>query len=147
MRGETPEVRECAHHRKTATSGTILQADVSPLIRPLRGHLLPQGEKEACDLLLQQRQQLGLHEAVVVGDVEADDAGALQLGLEAALEFGAELHDEDDVGPFDSPLSSSRRRPGPSGAEGDLFRQGVRDSFALARAAGSRGLRKRAAPG
>jgi len=27
---------------------------------------------------------------------------------------------------------------GPSGAEGDLFRQGVRDSFALSRAAGFR---------
>lgn len=54
-------------------------------------------------LLLQQRHQFGLHEGVVVGDVEADDAGALQMGLEAALEFGAvgALHDEDDVGPFD----------------------------------------------
>ena len=28
--------------------------------------------------------------------------------------------------------------PEPSGAEGDLFRQGVRDSFALSRAAGFR---------
>ena len=73
---------------------------VSPLIRPLRGHLLPQGEKEAGDLLLQQRCQFGLHEPVVVGDVEADDALALQVGLEAALEFGAvgALHDEDEVG-------------------------------------------------
>ena len=53
-------------------------------------------------LLLQQRRQLGLHEGVVVGDVEADDAGALQMGPEAALEPGAvgALHDEDDVGPF-----------------------------------------------
>ena len=77
-----------------------------------------------------------------VGDVEADDAGLLQLGPEAALEFGAvgALHDEDDVGPCTHPpLSSSRRRPGPSGAEGDLFRQGSGDSFALSRAAGSRG--------
>lgn len=50
----------------------------------------------------QQGHQLGLHEGVVVGDVEADDAGALQLRPEAALEFGAvgALHDEDDVGPF-----------------------------------------------
>jgi len=37
-----------------------------------------------------------------------------------------------------NPLSSSRRKPGPSGAEGDLFRQGARDSFALSRAAGFR---------
>jgi hypothetical protein len=36
-------------------------------------------------------------------------------------------------------LSSSRRRPGPSGAEGDLFMQGARDRVALSRAAGSRG--------
>lgn len=55
------------------------------------------------DLLLQQRHQFRLHEGVVVGDVEADDAGALQMGLEAALQFGAvgALHDEDDVGPFE----------------------------------------------
>ena len=35
-----------------------------------------------------------------VGDVEADDALALQLRAEAALEFGAvgALHDEDEVG-------------------------------------------------
>lgn len=53
-------------------------------------------------LLLQQRHQIGLHKGVVVGDVEADDAGALQMGPEAALELGAvgPLHDEDDVGPF-----------------------------------------------
>ena len=52
-------------------------------------------------LLLQQGDQLGLHEIVVVGDVEADDALALQVFPEAALEFGAvgALHDEDDVGP------------------------------------------------
>ena len=31
---------------------------------------------------------------------------------------------------------------GPSGAEGELFRQGVRDSFALMRAAGSPGQRR-----
>lgn len=54
-------------------------------------------------LLLQQRDQLRLHEGVVVGDVEADDAGALQMGLEAALQPRPVrlLHDEDDVGPFD----------------------------------------------
>ena len=53
-------------------------------------------------LLLQHGHQFRLHEGVVVGDVEADDAGTLQMGLEAALEFGAvgALHDEDDVGPF-----------------------------------------------
>lgn len=53
-------------------------------------------------LLLQQRHQLRLHEGVVVGDVEADHPRPLQLGPEAALEFGAvgALHDEDDVGPF-----------------------------------------------
>lgn len=52
------------------------------------------------DLLLQQRHQLGLHEIVVVGDVEADDALALQVFPEAALELGAvgALHDEDQVG-------------------------------------------------
>ena len=55
------------------------------------------------DPLLQQRHQFGLHEGVVVRDVEADDAGAPQLGLEAAQQPGAvgALHDEDDVGPFD----------------------------------------------
>ena len=52
-------------------------------------------------LRLQQRDQLRLHEGVVVGDVEADDAGVLQVRPEAALEFGAvgALHDEDDIGP------------------------------------------------
>lgn len=57
--------------------------------------------EERPHLLLQRRHELRLHEGVVVGDVEADDAGALQLGPEAALEFGAvgALHDEDDVGP------------------------------------------------
>ncbi|MCS6625644.1 hypothetical protein N0B44_22275 [Roseibacterium beibuensis] len=51
-------------------------------------------------LLLQQRHQFGLHEGVIVGDVEADDAPALQVFAEAALEFGAvgALHDEDQVG-------------------------------------------------
>lgn len=50
--------------------------------------------------LLQQRRQLGLQEIVVVGDLEADDPLALQMGPETALEFGAvgALHDEDDVG-------------------------------------------------
>lgn len=53
--------------------------------------------------LFQQGDQLGLHEIVVVGDVQAYDAGPLQMGLEPALEFGAvrALHDEDDVGPFE----------------------------------------------
>lgn len=53
--------------------------------------------------LLQQRHQFGLHEGVVVGDVEADDAGAFQLGFEATLQPGAlgALHDEDQVGPVD----------------------------------------------
>lgn len=55
------------------------------------------------DLLLQQGDQFGLHEGVVVRDVEADDAGRLQVRSEAALEFGAvgALHDEDDVGPVE----------------------------------------------
>ena len=50
--------------------------------------------------LLQQGCQFGLHEIVVVGDVEADDPLALQAPPEAALEFGAvgALHDEDEVG-------------------------------------------------
>lgn len=54
-------------------------------------------------LLLQQGDQLGLHEGVVVGDVEADDAGGLQVRFEAALEFGAvgALHDEDQAGPVE----------------------------------------------
>ena len=49
-----------------------------------------------------------------VGDVEADDAGALQLGLEAALEFGAvgALHDEDDVCPFLVIPAEAKRRAG-----------------------------------
>ena len=65
---------------------------------PARG----EGSELRPHLLLQQRHQFGLHEGVVVGDVEADDAGALQMGLEAALELGpvGALHDEDDVGPF-----------------------------------------------
>lgn len=53
--------------------------------------------------LFQQCDQFGLHEIVVVGDIQADDAGPLQMGLEAVLEFGAvrTLHDEDDVGPVE----------------------------------------------
>lgn len=53
--------------------------------------------------LLQQRDQFRLHEVVVVGDVEADDALALQPAAEAALEPGAvgALHDEDQVGPVE----------------------------------------------
>lgn len=45
----------------------------------------------------------GKHEALVrdVGDTQHDDAGALQVGAEAALEPGLvrRLHDEDQVGP------------------------------------------------
>ena len=54
-------------------------------------------------LPLQQRHQFGLHEIVVVRDVEAEDAGAFEPGFEAALQPGAvgALHDEDQVGPFD----------------------------------------------
>lgn len=53
--------------------------------------------------LFHQRDQFGLHEGVVVGDVEADDAGVLQMRPEPTLQPGAvgALHDEDDVGPFD----------------------------------------------
>ena len=53
--------------------------------------------------LLQQRDQFRLHEVVVVGDVEADDALALQPAAEAALEPGAvgAFHDEDQVGPVE----------------------------------------------
>jgi hypothetical protein len=55
----------------------------------VRRHLLPQ-----------HGYQFRLHEAVVVGDVEADDAGGLQALAEPFLEPGAvgALHDEDDVG-------------------------------------------------
>lgn len=53
--------------------------------------------------LLQQGDQFGLHEGVVVGDVEADDAGVFQMRPEPALEPGpvSALHDEDDVGPVE----------------------------------------------
>ena len=48
--------------------------------------------------------------------------------------------------PFLSSSSGERSETGgPSGAEGDLCRQGARDSFALSRAAGSPGLRRYAA--
>lgn len=49
----------------------------------------------------QQGYQFGLHEGVVVGDVEADDAGGLQVAAKAGLEAAAvdRLHDEDQVGP------------------------------------------------
>ena len=64
------------------------------------------GSQERPYPLLQQRDQFGLHEFVVVGDVEADDALALQMRAEAALESGAvdALHDEDEVGPV-APLA------------------------------------------
>lgn len=67
-------------------------------------------------LLLQQGHEFGLHEGVVVGDVEADDAGALQMGFKAALESGAvgALHDEDDVGVGST--SSGEHASSPSGA-------------------------------
>lgn len=49
----------------------------------------------------QQGDQLGLHEGVVVGDVEADDACGLEMTAEAGLQASAvdRLHDEDQVGP------------------------------------------------
>lgn len=86
-------------------------------------------------LLLQQGCQLRLHEGVVVWDVEADDAGALQMSLEAALQPRPMrlLHDEDYVGPFDqlgrAGLLRIRRKPGGGGLHAgtggeDLLRRG-----------------------
>ena len=72
-------------------------------------------------LLLQQGHQLRLHEGVVIRDIKADHAGALQMRPEPALELRAmgALHDEDDVGPLHQ-FSGARllrigRQPGGGG--------------------------------
>ena len=64
----------------------------------------------AADPGLQQLNQLGVHESVFVGNIEADDALRFQAGPEALLQLGAMglLHDEDDVGPIDQ-LGAERR--------------------------------------
>ena len=55
------------------------------------------------DPIFQKGDQFGLHEGVVVGDVEADDALATQPVAEAAVQLRAmrPFHHEDDVGPVD----------------------------------------------
>jgi hypothetical protein len=61
------------------------------------------GSEKSPHPLLQQRDQFRLHEVVVVGDVEADDALVLQPAAQAAPEPGAvgALHDEDEVCPVE----------------------------------------------
>ena len=55
------------------------------------------------DLRLQEVDKLRLHELIVIGDAEADDALAAKLRAEVVGELALVLllHNEDDLGPLD----------------------------------------------
>ena len=59
--------------------------------------------QEAGEFGVEKGDEAGGHEVVFVGDVEADDAFAVEVLAETAGEAGAVgfFHDEDRVGPLD----------------------------------------------
>ena len=71
---------------------------------------------------LQEMHQSGIHEGVVVGDIEADNSGVGQVAAEFGGKFGAMgfFHHENDVGPFDEIRRARGFSVGGQAGRGDL---------------------------